>query len=93
MRIVWEKTPEREDEVKVAEFIEGKIKVIQDLLLIYIREGLSALSFTPQPLGGSFYTCEIKYHRHDRRYIINVWDGVRVGDGLPVIYGYLDYHE
>ncbi|MDI6701742.1 hypothetical protein [Methanothermobacter wolfeii] len=44
-------------------------------------------------MGGSFYTCEIKYHRHDRRYIINVWDGVRVGDGLRVIYGYLDYHE
>ncbi|NYB28064.1 MAG: hypothetical protein HVN34_12185 [Methanobacteriaceae archaeon] len=89
MKIKWEKTPQIEEEIVVAKYIEGKISILKKLFDLYVQENLFTISFTSPPLNGDFYTYEVKYHQHDKNYLINVWKGVRTGDTLPVLYGYL----
>ena len=89
MEIIWDKIPQNQEEATVAEYIECKINILERLLMVYTKENLLSLSFTPTPLKNKFYTYEIKYHRHEEKQLINVWKGIRIGDGLPVLYGYL----
>lgn len=89
MDIKWDKIPNSDEETVVAEYIENKIIILENLFDLYKQEKLFIISFTPPPLNGNFYTFEIKYHQHDDRYLINVWNGVRTGDALPILYGYL----
>ncbi len=89
MKINWEKVPKNHEEIIVAEYIEGEIRVLESLLGVYTKKHFLTISFTPPPLKGNYYTYEIKYHGHDEKYLINVWKGIRTGDALPVLYGYL----
>lgn len=90
---MWDKMPRTRGEIIVAEYIEDKINILKELIDLYVKENFLAISFTPPPLKGNYYTYEIKYHRHDEKYLINVWNGVRTGDALPVLYGYIQYLE
>ncbi|OPX61045.1 MAG: hypothetical protein A4E25_00072 [Methanobacterium sp. PtaB.Bin024] len=89
MKINWEKIPKTQEEIIVTEYIEGKINILERLLDVYTKEHLLTISFTPPPLKGNYYTYEIKFHRHGQKYLINVWKGIRTGDALPILYGYL----
>lgn len=90
MEINWDKIPKTQEEMIIAEYIEDKIAIIELLLGVYTKENLLTISFTPPPLKRNFYTYEIKYHKHGKTYLINVWKGIRTGDGLPVLYGHLN---
>ena len=87
MKINWDKIPKTEEEIIVAEYIKDNINMLENLLDVYIQEKLLNISFTPLSLKGNFYTYEIKYHQHDKSYLLNVWQGIRTGDALPVLYG------
>lgn len=89
MEIKWDKIPKNQEEISLAKYIEDKIAIIETLLGLYIKEELFSISFTPSPINRNFYTYEIKYHKHEKKYLINVWKGIRTGDGLPVLYGSL----
>lgn len=90
MNVNWDKTPQTQEEINVAEFIEAKISIFERLLDVYKQENLLTISFTPPPLKSNYYTYEIKYHRHDEMYLIIVWKGVRTGDTMPVLYGQIN---
>jgi hypothetical protein len=89
MEINWDKIPKTKEEINIAEFVEGKIKIIETLFEVY-KKNMLGISFTPAPLKNNFYTYEIKYHKHEKKHIINVWKGIRTGDGLPVLYGHFN---
>lgn len=89
LKIGWDRTPEKPEELIATNYVEDKINIIESLLNNYIKEGLLTVSFTPPALCGKFYTYEIKFHQHDRKYIILVWKGVRTGDGMPFLHGHL----
>lgn len=89
LKISWDRTPEKPEEIISTEYVEDKICIIKSLLSLYIKEGLLAVSFTPPVLSGKFYTYEIKFHHNDEKYIIIVWKGVRTGDGMPLLHGHL----
>lgn len=92
MKINWDKIPKTPEEIVVAEYIKDRTRIIERLIEVYTQENFLSISFTPTSFKGNFYTYELKYHQHDRRYLINVWKRVRVGDALPILYGYLqDY--
>lgn len=85
MKINWEKIPKTQEEIIVADYIENKISILETLLDVYTKENLLTVSFIPSPLKGNYYTYEIKYHKYDRKYLINVWKGIRTGDALLVL--------
>jgi len=73
MKINWEKVPKTHEEIIVAEYIEGEISTLESLLGMYTKKKhFLTISFTPS-LKGNYYTYEIKYHRHDEKYLTNVW--------------------
>lgn len=90
MMINWDKIPKTQEEKLIAEYIEGKIKILETLFGVYTKENLFGISFTPAPLKRNFYTYEIKYHKHEQKHLINIWKGIRTGDGLPVLYGHFN---
>lgn len=90
MKVDWQKTAQTQEEITVASYIENKTHQLQELLNLYKEENFLTLSFTPPPLKSNYYTYEIRYHHHDKKYLINVWKGIRTGDAMPVLYGYLD---
>lgn len=89
MNIDWNKQPKTTEEIIISTYINDKISFLEKLFSLYNQEGVYSISFTSNPLNGDFYTCEIKYHQHDKKYIINIWKGVRTGDTFPILYGYL----
>jgi len=89
MNIEWDKKPETTEQIRLAKYLESKTDTLEKLVKISTQEDLLSISFTPHTSNKDFYTYELRYNQHKKLHSVNIWKGIRAGDTLSVLYGYL----
>ena len=90
MKITWDKRPVTSEQKNLAEYLVNHSDIIVDLVKPSMKQKFFSASITPKPFETGFYTFELKKDPPSDSFLVFVWKGIRTGDAVPLLYGYVD---